>query len=640
MINLKTNYIYFLATIRSFFKNRNFLRYFGFIFGLYFIGFFKFLTSDVLHKDDIGRFLRSYSNFYRDNRNLSEFLSHILHTNSLKIIYISPITQLIAIVFLSLASLVLVKIANKKISYWGLVASLTVGLSPFYLECISFKFDSPYMALATLCAILPFLFVKRLFVFFVVSVVLLLCMWNLYQANNGIYIVLSMFITLNLILQKADLKQILKFIFVSASAFIISVLIYKFLIMPLIEISAYTKFVTQTIDSFDGLKISVSKFLYFLDLWIGPHIIKNLFFISCILFLAIKFLESKINYLVSIASILFFLFFGFFATFGLFYVFSNLNLEPRLFCGIGVLTAILLISITNIKIDFINSCVKIFIFIFAYNLVVISTIFINAAIIQAQYADFRINQAISYIENNFSDKNYNFQISGMNIGSRREGKRLAENNNIGLHKTVLDMVNHLPLIGNTAIYGVWFRDFHEHKNIKHVKCMPKDQKPIKTINTKLNKFNIYENNCIVVEYKKIPVEKFDLKFEKSMLKYKTPIFEANLQDNLSLLLSKDMRKADYGMYGLIFEFNQDLSKFADKDDTTLSLHIFVKGVGNIIIDKDLGDFKKIDDKFYYIAGLANAHPNDIEKINVSFWNKNTKKFSQRFLLDLKELNKK
>ena len=125
-----------------------------------------------------------------------------------------------------------------------------------------------------------------------------------------------------------------------------------------------------------------------------------------------------------------------------------------------------------------------------------------------------------------------------------------------------------------------------------------------------------------------------------MIKYKTPIFEANLQDNLSLLLSKDMRKADYGMYGLIFEFNQDLSKFADKDDTTLSLHIFVKGVGNIIIDKDLGDFKQIDDKFYYIAGLANAHPNDIEKIYVSFWNKNEKKFSQRFLLDLKELPKK
>ena len=639
---LKDHYIYFLAVTHSFFKDKKFLKYFGFIYLLYFIGFFRLLTTDTLHLDDQARLLYSYSNFSLGNRYLSEFLSHIFHMSYPKIFYISPLTQLIAIAFLSLASLVLVKIVNKKITYWGLIASSAVGLSPFYLDCMLFKFDSPYMALATLCAILPFLFIKRLSLFLIVSIIFLLCMWNLYQANNGIYIVLSMFITLNLILQKADLKQILKFIFVCALAFIISVLIYKFIIMPLGTRHSYAdNNISKIINSFEDFMWMVNRYIYLMDIWIGTHIIKYLFFISCILFLVIKFLESKINHLVSIASILLLLFFGFFATFGLYYLLLNLNWLPRFFCGIGVFTAILLINTTNVKIKILNTYFKIFTLIFAYNLIVISIMSINAKIIQSEYIDFRINQAYSFIENNFQDKNYNIQISGKNLYSTNRSKRISINNNVGFHRTVLDMINYIPIIGNTAAdLADFFNTTHGYKNIVPIKCAPKDQKPIKTINTKLNTFDIYKNNCIVVEYKKIPVEKFDLKFEKSMLKYKTPIFEANLQDNLSLLLSKDMRKADYGMYGLIFEFNQDLSKFADKDDTTLSLLIFVKGVGNIIINKDLGDFKKIDDKFYYIAGLVNAHPNDIEKIYVSFWNKNTKKFSQRFLLDLKELNKK
>ncbi|MBQ9293267.1 MAG: glucosyltransferase domain-containing protein [Campylobacter sp.] len=647
--NKSRSYIYFLAITRSFFKDKNFLKHFGFVYLLYFIGFFKFLITDALTLDDQSRLLYSYTGFSTVHRYLSEILSYIFNMNYQKILYISPLTQLIAIVFLSIASLVLVKIVNKKISYWGLLASATVGLSPFYLECISFKFDSPYMALATLCTILPFLFAKRLFVFFMASVILLLCMWNLYQANNGIYIVLSMFITLNLILQKAGLKQILKFIFVCALAFIISVLIYKFIFIQLGENSSYaTRYadynMEKLISSFKDFMWMANRYIYLMDIWIGTHIIKYLFFISCVLFLVIKFLESKINYLVSIASILFFLFFGFFATFGLYYLLLNLNWLPRFFCGTGVFVAVLLITITNIKIKHFNYLSKIYIFVFIYNLIIISTVYINAKIIQTEYVDFRINQTISFLENNFQNKNYNIQIADENLYSTFRKKRVSINNNVGFHPAILNMVDYIPLSGNSAAnFSDFFNSMHRAKNIKATKCMPQNQKPTKTINTKLNKFEVYENNCIVVTYTKISTT-FDIKFEKSMIKYKEAIFEANLenlQNSLTLSISKDMRKKDYGIYGVIFEFNQDISNFIeDKDNTILSIQTIFKNIGNIAVDKNLDDFKKIGNKFYYILGFSNADPNDIEKIYISFFNKNTRQFSQRFLLDLKELSKK
>ena len=635
---LKDDYIYFLATTHSFFKDKDFLKHFGFIYLLYFIGFFKFLITDALTLDDQARLLYSYTDFTLAHRYLSEILSYIFNMNYPKIFYISPLTQLIAIAFLSLASLALVKIVNKKISYWGLLASVAVGLSPFYLECMSFKFDSPYMALATSCTILPFLFVKRLSLFFIVSVIFLLCMWNLYQANNGIYIVLSMFITLNLILQKAGLKQILKFIFVSLLAFGVALLAYKFIIMPLGTAGGHTNsIIDNTQYSFDNIKSVANRYFYLMNLWIGEHIIKILFFLSFILFGIAKFLERKINPFSSIFFIIIFLETGLFATFGLLYIFSNLKFEPRIFCGIGIFASILLISATNIKLKILNPCIKIFVLIFAYNLILISTIYINAKVIQAQYADFRINHAYSFVENNFQDKNYNIQIHPTNLYSTHRSTRTTHNNNVGFHKSVINMIDYIPISGNSAGNLLdFFNGTHKSKNIMPIKCKPENQNPIKTINTKLNKFEVYENDCIMVTYKRIP-QKFDFKFQKDMIRYKIPIFETNLMENLRLSVSKDMRKSDYDIYNVIFEFNQDIREFASENDI-LSLHIHIKD-RKMVIDKKLDDFKKIGDKFYYIVGLVNANPNDIEKIYLGFYS-GEGGFSQRFLLDLKEISKK
>lgn len=63
--------------------------------------------------------------------------------------------------------MILVKIIFKKQNFWALLASVTLGLNPFFLQNMSYKFDSPFMALALISPIIPFLFLFIIFYFYI-----------------------------------------------------------------------------------------------------------------------------------------------------------------------------------------------------------------------------------------------------------------------------------------------------------------------------------------------------------------------------------------------------------------------------------------------------------------------------------------
>ena len=88
---LKKDYLTFISIIHYFFKNKNFLKHFGFIYGLYFIGIFGLLIADILYKDDYFRHTTTMIGHINANRHLSWFLSNILHTSWGKITDISPL---------------------------------------------------------------------------------------------------------------------------------------------------------------------------------------------------------------------------------------------------------------------------------------------------------------------------------------------------------------------------------------------------------------------------------------------------------------------------------------------------------------------------------------------------------------------
>lgn len=67
-------------------------------------------------------------------------------------------THIITAITLGFSSIIAVYVLNdKKFSWVSAACSTIIGLNPWFLGCISFRFDSPYMALSVLLSIVPFL---------------------------------------------------------------------------------------------------------------------------------------------------------------------------------------------------------------------------------------------------------------------------------------------------------------------------------------------------------------------------------------------------------------------------------------------------------------------------------------------------
>lgn len=129
---------------------------------LYFIVSFVLLRANYNNLDDTGREVHTYREWDNFSRYTSYYLSPIIHANKI-LSDISPLTQILALVILAAASIIVIYgiTEQTKISWWCMVAVLPLGLSPYFLECLSYKFDSPYMALSVLASVFPVLFMRK-----------------------------------------------------------------------------------------------------------------------------------------------------------------------------------------------------------------------------------------------------------------------------------------------------------------------------------------------------------------------------------------------------------------------------------------------------------------------------------------------
>jgi hypothetical protein len=175
-----------------------FLKPFLLMSGIYLAGLTSIIRADFSYIDDIARAVEGYHGWNSWSRHLSDILSTFINADP-HLTDISPLPQIIAALLLACSSVLLVYIIgdrkNKRITLPALLASIPVGLSPYFLENMSYKFDAPYMGLSVLFSVIPFLFIesKRAFIFS--SIVSLLVMCMTYQASSGVYLLITMLLS-------------------------------------------------------------------------------------------------------------------------------------------------------------------------------------------------------------------------------------------------------------------------------------------------------------------------------------------------------------------------------------------------------------------------------------------------------------
>lgn len=153
------------------------------------------LRANVNYIDDLGRTAFGYRGWENFSRWISEYGSILVHGKTY-LTDMSPMPQFLAVFLIALASTIIlyVFVDEKKYSLISVIAILPLGISPYFLECLSYKYDAPYMALSILGAIFPFLFIEyQKKWFFLFSFIGLVIMCMTYQASSGIYILMLLF---------------------------------------------------------------------------------------------------------------------------------------------------------------------------------------------------------------------------------------------------------------------------------------------------------------------------------------------------------------------------------------------------------------------------------------------------------------
>ncbi|HAP5934871.1 TPA: hypothetical protein IVA50_003105, partial [Enterococcus faecalis] len=261
-------------------------------------------------------------------------------------------THILSGFIVSVTGIIIVYSFHKKLSLLALTAAMLVGFNPWFLQNLSFRFDSPYMSLSLLFSVLPFLFWnKNKVLFLVVSILSIFLMCNTYQASSGIYVVMVLALSLKQLLDNQSFIAVLKKAIVAMISYISAMFLY------LIETKFNPEIATRggmtTIASVKDIPktILVNSQMYLskiteqsTKLWI------LLFFILVIFFVLSTVLNAKVSPVKSFLYAVLFLFLGSILSYGVFLIFPEklLLISPRYGYGFSFfVVSIIMLTLSN-----------------------------------------------------------------------------------------------------------------------------------------------------------------------------------------------------------------------------------------------------------------------------------------------------
>lgn len=339
-----------VSETKKFFMKLNYKRIFIIFLSItifYCFCFFKVIDADFYYADDIWRSDSGSRSWIGFSRYISEFLSIIFHTN----VYlpdIAPLTSFISILLMAVTTVLLSAIlAEGNISIMGLISLSLIFISPFFAENFSYRFDSPYMVLAILFPIIPFMYMANHKVFLFTSIISLILCCMSYQAGSSIYILLTIYVATRWWLQKKSYKETGIFIGLAAASFIFALLLFKILFMNTMSNSSDDYFSTA-IQPGAFLSNSIlyikNTFYLFGGLWTKGGLI-----LITVIALLVNTRKSQQNKALSFCVLCIIFTVSYVLSFGAYLVFAKTLIAPRAFMGFNVLIALISYSLFDIQ---------------------------------------------------------------------------------------------------------------------------------------------------------------------------------------------------------------------------------------------------------------------------------------------------
>lgn len=260
--------------------------------------------------DDLGRTLYGYSGWGLNGRPLSDLIMTIMSVGGM-LVDISPITQLISIIALCFALYFYANKNLKDISFLGVaITSFLFIANPFYIENLSYRYDSLPMALSMVMLMLPYTISLKGAIYHIFSVIFIVASLALYQASIGLFVILAV---MEIVAVKSYLgnKNVFKSILIRMGHLTLAFILYKIFIAAKFVSGDYNITHSETLPlSLSSLPIfseNIVRVKWLLNSYISsiPLAIKFLF-VSSVIYSTVKHISKliKTGYRNNIASIL------------------------------------------------------------------------------------------------------------------------------------------------------------------------------------------------------------------------------------------------------------------------------------------------------------------------------------------------
>lgn len=360
--------------------------------------------------DDMGRVISGRQ--FDFSRYTSDFLSTLIHDGKY-LTDISPFTQILAAVFLSIASTLAIYLltrsqAKTKFNFWFIVAALPIGLSPYFAENLSYKFDAPYMALSILCGIFPLVFYhpkRKNYGFMIASFLCVLVVCTTYQASTGIFPAMVLLMAFNLFQQKADNRVIIKFVLFAALSYVAGILFFRFFIMQ--SYDGYVDFGLFSLPDF--IPGVISNYKHYLVL-IRDDFRRRWFIAMGVIllgFVITNIVRTKQRKIIAAVISLIVLLGVMMLSFGVYPLFQTPLFRARAMYGFFTNLALLAIVAVNHQHAYIAKFCAAYL---SYAFIVFLMVYGNALNLQLQHANYRIELVANDLNEIYADKSKNITV--------------------------------------------------------------------------------------------------------------------------------------------------------------------------------------------------------------------------------------